>query len=360
MDLIVKPTDICNFACTFCSSPSLSPSKAAKLGLDPIYRFLKRYPECNTIIINGGDPLMMKPIYYLQLAEYLERVDLKANISMTTNLWAWYKNPEKWDECLRHPRVQVTTSFNYGEGRRISKAQNYTEEIFLKVMKKFKETFDYTPHFIAVIEDDNIDTAINHVRLAKFLDTDCKLNYLNASGRAGKPLPLSFIYEVYLKIWDEGLANWEWNTRQMSQRLISRPTTCPLNRKCDEGIRVLHPDGKYFSCGAMADDGESEIDFEAEMGGKKFTPLQSRKNLQYLKDECLTCPMFQICNGCYKHVKDLKQSNMVEKHCTKMKSIASDILKVNMDTPENERVELYNDTYDKGSGLDLSHSESDL
>ena len=28
-------------------------------------------------------------------------------------------------------------------------------------------------------------------------------------------------------------------------------TTCPLSRKCDEGIRCLQPDGDYYSCGVL-------------------------------------------------------------------------------------------------------------
>lgn len=351
MDLIIKPTDICNFACTFCSSPSLAPSKADKLELDKIFQFLRRYPNTNTIIVNGGDPTMMPPKYYWILINFLEMNDLPANISITSNLWDFYLKPNKWKYLFRHPRFQVTTSFNYGDGRRITKNRVFTEDDFIKVSDLFLKEVGYRPHFISVIEEENMHTAIDNVRLAKFLDVDCKLNYLNASGHAGKPLPLSKIYEIYVQIWREGLAPWEWNTRQMANRLVKMPTTCPLNRRCDEGIRVLHPDGRYFSCGAFADDLESEIDFEKEMSGGFVTPLQTRQDVQYLKDECLSCPMFDICNGCYKHVKDLKQSNMIEPHCAKMKSIAKDILGINFETPIENRISIWNETYLKDRDL---------
>ena len=62
------------------------------------------------------------------------------------------------------------------------------------------------------------------------------------------------------------------------------------------------------------------IDFEKEMAGGFETPLQSAFELQYQKEECLSCPNFHICNGCYKTVKDLKKSNQVEHSCKQMKS----------------------------------------
>ena len=61
MELIIKPTEACNFACTFCSSNKItreSSGKKAFLKLETIYQFLERFPQTRTIIVNGGDPLM--------------------------------------------------------------------------------------------------------------------------------------------------------------------------------------------------------------------------------------------------------------------------------------------------------------
>jgi radical SAM protein with 4Fe4S-binding SPASM domain len=356
MDLIIKPTEACNFACTFCSSSYLVENKRERLHLKQVFQFLERYPDTNTIIVNGGDPTMMPTDYYWDLIEHLDKIDSHANISMTTNLWKFWlewkndKPEKKWTELFKNPRVSVTTSFNYGDGRRISKDRVFTEEDFIKVSDLFLDKVGYRPHFISVITEDNIHSAIDNVRLARHLDVDCKLNYVNASGRAGKPLPLSRIYEVYIQIHREGLAAWEWNTRQMANRLTGMPTTCPLHRNCDEGIRVLQPDGKYYSCGAFGDDLEYEIDFQKEVieKGKRQTPLQDDKSIDALKHECYSCPMFKICNGCRKHIVDLKRRDMVEEHCSKMKSIAADIEKVNFN--HDDKFEVRNDTHIKGMG----------
>ena len=95
MELIIKPTEKCNFKCTFCSSTQITEDKTAELDHEYIFQFLKRFPETNTIIVNGGDPLMMRPDYYWKLIDHLDSIDSHATISFTSNLWPFYKNPDK-------------------------------------------------------------------------------------------------------------------------------------------------------------------------------------------------------------------------------------------------------------------------
>lgn len=148
-------------------------------------------------------------------------------------------------------------------------------------------------------------------------------------GQEGKPYMLAKIYEIYVEIWEKGLYPWEYNTKQMMRRLRGELTTCPQNRDCDSSIRTLQPSGDYYSCGAFGDDRLYSIDFEKEMQGEKIYPLKFQPEINNLKNSCFTCPMFQICNGCKKTIKDLKDYNMVEDHCYKMKQIAPKIIKAN-------------------------------
>jgi len=150
-----------------------------------------------------------------------------------------------------------------------------------------------------------------------------------ASGDQEKPFLKADIYKSYVEIYNAGLAEWEYNTKQMSVRLRREQTTCPLSRSCDSGIRAFNPGGDYYSCGAFGDDKDKSIDFEKEMNGQFFQPLSSDMHLSMMKQSCLTCPMFQICNGCRKTIKDYKEHKLVEQHCKTMKSIAPDILKIN-------------------------------
>lgn len=340
MDLIIKPTERCNFKCTFCSSTHITEDKSVELSHDHIFKFLKRFPETNTIIVNGGDPLMMHPDYYWKIIHHLDEIDSHASISFTTNLWPFYKNPEKWKDLFNHSRMGITTSFQYGGGRLKGDLTEFSEEDFWNVSDAMLEHCGYRPDFISVITEENEHQAIKNVELAKRMGVECKLNYAMSSGppvkfkgiimgQQGKPYLLANIYEIYVDIWKKGLHPWEFNTKQMMKRLIGQSTCCPQNRECDSGIRTLQPSGDYYSCGAFGDDREYSIDFDQEMKGKKIFPIKNVLELQTMTDDCYTCPMFEICNGCKKTIKDHKTYNMASTHCKKMKTLAPDILKAN-------------------------------
>jgi len=330
MDLIVKPTELCNFKCSFCSSSKITfEDNTATLDLNKIFKFLKRFPDTQTIIVNGGDPLMMKPNYYWKIVEFLDKYDMPASISLTTNLYPFLTKPLKWKELFNHPRVGVATSFQYGGGRLKGDYSEFTEEDFWKCSDAMLEHVGYRPSFIAVIVEENEDTHIKTVELAKKMDVVCKVNYAMASGSQFAPYQLSKIYERYVEIWKAGLSNWEHNTQQMMVRLRGESTICPQTRTCDSGIRTLQPEGDYYSCGAFGDDLDKDIDFDYEMSGGFSTPLATDLSLMSLKNACYTCPMFEICNGCKKTIKDLKQHNMVEDHCKHMKTLATDIISIN-------------------------------
>jgi radical SAM protein with 4Fe4S-binding SPASM domain len=340
MELIIKPTELCNFKCTFCSSTHITDEKSKTLDLDYIFRFLERFPETRSIIVNGGDPLMINPEYYWKIIEHLDKNNLPANMSFTSNLWPFYKNPDKWVELFNHPRMGICTSFQYGGGRLKGDLSEFTEEDFWAVSNMMLEKVGYRPDFIAVITDENEHLALKNVELAKRMNVECNLNYAVSSGppvkfkniimgHEGKPYLLSKMYEIYVKVWEAGLAQWEYNTKQMVKRLRSESTTCPQNRKCDDTIRTLQPSGDYYSCGAFGDDRQYPIDFEKEMKGPKIYPISFEPELQSLKQSCFTCPMFSICNGCRKTIKDMKDYNMVEAHCYKMKQLAPKIIAAN-------------------------------
>lgn len=319
MELIIKPTEACNFKCTFCSSTNLVDDKKKRLEIEKISAFLDRFPETNTIIVNGGDPLMMSPSYYFEIIQEIEKRKMNTTLSLTTNLWGFYKNPELWSPLFKHPRVGVCTSFNYGNTRKITETQVFTEDIFWQVSDLFLEKIGYRPGFISVITDENLESALNNVLLAKKMDVECKLNYALASGELSTSLLKGKIYKIYLDVIDLGLANWEYNSKQLLRMKKSAATTCPLNRSCDETIRCLQPEGDYYSCGAFGDDKKYAIDFEHEvMDGHKMLPLQDAFELNFLKEECLTCPLFSICNGCKKTISDLKRNDVVENHCFEM------------------------------------------
>lgn len=342
MDLILKPTSKCNFACTFCSSTVLSEQPKDIVELSEIEAFIKRYPDTRTIIVNGGDPLMMPPKYYWDIIDILDKYKCKAVISMTTNLWGFYKKPEKWRELFQLQRVQIITSFQYGNARLKGDLTPFTEEEYIACADLLNEVAGYKPDFIAVIDRSNEHTVLDTVRLAQRIGVEAKVNHLVASGPEVQTRGITIgahnkfftqadMYEHYIAIYDAGLMEWEYNTKQMAKRLSAGNTTCPLSRECDAGIRNLQPGKGYYSCGAFGDDQLYPIDFDAEMKRNSViaTPLQEAAELDNMKESCYTCPMFDICNGCRKTVHDTKRMGLVEYHCKKMKSLAPRIIEIN-------------------------------
>jgi radical SAM protein with 4Fe4S-binding SPASM domain len=340
VDVIVKPTVACNFKCTFCSSTHLSENPTDIVELSTLKQFIQRFPETNTVIVNGGDPLMMPPEYYWEMIKMLDELDSHASISFTSNLWPFYKKPEIWEELFKHDRLGITTSFQYGDKRLKGDKSVFTEEDFRNVSDMFLERIGYRPSFIAVIDKDNEHTVLDTVRLAKEMGVEAKINHVVASGpevdnrgiimgSQNNFFTQADIYRHYVQIYDAGLMEWEYNTKQMAKKLKGLATTCPLARNCDSGIRALQPGGGYYSCGSFGDDGEHPIDFEAEMAGEFFTPLQYEADLDSMKESCYTCPMFSICNGCRKTIADTKRMGLVEHHCKTMKEIAPRIIDIN-------------------------------
>lgn len=330
MSLIIKPTEKCNFKCTFCSSTYITDDKHLLLDIEKIKLFLQKYPNTDTIIVNGGDPMMVPIRYYHELLKYLDDNNLSTIVSLTSNLWPFKQNPNKWLPILKHPKVRCLTSFNYGNERLKHDLTPFTEKEFWALQKQFQDLVGYKLDFISVITNNNYHEAIKHVELAKEMDVNCKLNYVNVSGNAKDLLLKAKIYKLYIDVYKQGLWPWEFNTQQMMKIMSTRVSVCPISRNCDEGIRALQPSGDYYSCGSFGDDFEYQIDFDQEIFGSRIaTPLQEDPQLDTMNDWCYGCSLFHLCNGCKKAIKDHKRMNQTKTHCEMMKTLEEDILTIN-------------------------------
>ena len=340
IDLIIKPTVACNFKCTFCSSTYLSDNKKDELSLVDIERFLDHYPNTRTIIINGGDPLMMPNEYYFKIIKMLEdRRMYDTVISFTSNLWLFYLNPDKYIDLFTHPQVSCCTSFQFGSGRLKHDLTPFTVDEFWKLSDLFLEKIGYRLSFISVISKENRDTVLDTVKLARDMNVVCKINYLNASGKTTQFKSVTMgsenemytqadMYEQYIEIYDNDLWMHEYNTIQWMRILNNLNTTCPLSRSCGKGIRVLQPDGGYYSCGAFGDDREYAIDYNQEMQSNLVIDPLEKEELLSMHDGCFSCPLFNICNGCKKTISDTKRLGLVEYHCSKMHEIMPRLLSI--------------------------------
>ena len=199
MELIIKPTSRCNFACKFCSAGDLSIKHLSSVTSE--LKDLLQQLNPSNVIITGGDPLCVSPAFY----EELLRLG-SWRISMTSNLKAFYEDHDTWVPLFKNPRVGVCTSFQYGKGRMWDAATPYTEEMFRKVFDKFLSLVGYRLKFISVIGPDNESRALDHLLLAKELRTKCKLNGVMPLGKSSTAYPMHKIIEIWLQAYEQGLS----------------------------------------------------------------------------------------------------------------------------------------------------------
>lgn len=300
MQVIIKPTSKCNFNCSFCSAKLLDIKHS-----NNVPQVLKDYllqikPE--NIIITGGEPLCMSMEYFNELLSLGNWT-----LSITSNLKLFYNNPDYWEPLFKNERVDVVTSFQYGNGR-IDGDVVYTEEEFIKVITLFKEKIGYTPSFISIISEENEDKALDHVYLAKRLGTTCKLNGLMPMGLSKGFYPRYKMMKIWLKIIELGLEKYEDNCIERAQG------KCNFNQSftCDRYIRVCYVDNYGNLHKSFCEDLISE-NIEVEESDKK--PL---------KQDCYLCELYRICNGCMKNKIHSKKD---DKFCEEMLKLKDKIIK---------------------------------
>lgn len=336
MDLIIKPTKKCNFCCKFCSSSKIDSNGNSLLTLESIYDIIRKN-NINTIIVNGGDPLMVDPQYYFNLINFLNQNSPNTTLSFTTNLWDFYINPNKWIDLFKNPRLRITTSFQYGNQRIIK--NNYLtknednnifdEDKFLKVIELFNNKIGYIPNFISVITNDNDDKVLDTVLLAKKIGNTCKINPAIQSGRNKYYYPIYKAYEKYLDIIDAGLKQYEYNSSILKDVLENKNQTCPYCRDCWKYIRAISPDNLIHSCGFFNDDHNDNIKLNKKTYElSHYNEKEILLDHKYLKTECLQCPMYQLCNSCFKYMDEIKYSNQIDTHCHEMQKLWKRFVKI--------------------------------
>lgn len=303
--LIIKPTSICNFNCSFCSAKNMNIPIHDKIPNKLKQHIIDLKPS--NIIITGGEPLVNPKSYFEDLINIMESLgNPDYNINIVSNLVLWYNNPEKFDYLFKHPNVTVDTSFQYGSDRKDD--QVYTEDRFKKVFWDFYNRYGYKLPFIYVVNKDNEQYAIKAVELAKELGTKAKLNCQIPSGRATEYYPRYKLLDIYLKLIDLGLDKYESNTNDRGNYICPFPKSykyCEINNV------------------AFVDKNEELITGHCEEVMCSEGRLQIKPGILFSK--CMVCPMFSICNGCSQNRESLEP--IKEEHCKWMKDHYEQLLK---------------------------------
>ena len=275
----------------------------------------------STIIVNGGDPFMMPPSFYEDILREIETGETR--LALVSNLLGLYTNPEKWKSIVLHPSVNITTSFQYGNARRIDKDTPYTEEIFRKVYKKCTDLIGYKPLFISVIDYDNAGTMIKTARLAKELDCKCRINPAKKIGASGYSYPLWKYYKELGELYKSEYALYEANCLHIHKGEFL--TKCPVTKTCHRNIRGMTV-FDYASCPSMVIHPERIKDFKLNLKEEMETGRLCNANnlVPALRSECYGCELYEICNNCDSTKLDIKEAvnnkeYTLDEHCDGMK-----------------------------------------
>lgn len=316
MDLILKPTSLCNFKCKFCSTAELKIKHSPKNVPNEIKEIIKTLNP-NLIIVTGGEPLCCDPEYYEEILNIF-----KGRLCFTSNLKDFYLHPDKWKSLFCNERFYLGTSFNYGNTRMWDDNTVYTEKMFRDVCSLYKEYTGENPPFIAVIDESNEDRYIDHVLLAKELETYCRLNNALKVGRQGKHYPRYKIFKMWIDIINKGLGRFEQNCFERTEG------RCPMNTNfyCESCIRSVYmgTDGKihYSNCEDKLNRNKNlEIPIEI------VSPKPKQSTLDYkdtITKKCIYCELLNICNACSTNRNAAKQDF---NYCSEMSKIKYDIIK---------------------------------
>lgn len=318
MTLIIKPTGLCNFNCKFCSADGLDICNPSDGKVPEQIKQLVKDLQPHLIVITGGEPLMVNPDYYYELHDISG-----CRISMTTNLKDFYNNPHKWELLFKEDWLGIATSFNYGDTRMWDPNTVYSEEMFIKVMDKYREYVeDQIPMFIAVIDWGNEDKVIDHVLLAKRLGTQVKLNNAVGVGKQSKTYPRYKMFQHYLKIIDMGLEKYE---SYCSSRDVDE---CPrnVNHFCATAIRCCYVDNKGKLHVGICDEQLSlghEIPEDLIVPSSKNPTSEILTPDKFIKPECPYCELFSLCNSC-RNNRDAAMLDPI--YCDEMKKLKSKII----------------------------------
>lgn len=255
------------------------------------------------------------------VVEYAKSTDHIKEVGITTNLWDFYKRPYKWVDIFKDPIVDVCTSFQYGNQRRISKDRVFDQHTFVEIYNLYKRVVGKPLSFIYVVDNENATDVDRAIELAKQLGTTCKINGKFISGRSTENYRLADLYKIYQRIILRGDQDVEDNSCDIVAMIQGQSVNnCCVATNCDQKFRVVDSSGIVSMCSINA----NNIDRESVI----HTPFNLDDNItndrryQYVSSRCFDCIAYRFCNNCKVTVKGLKQltDKQLDDHCQSMKS----------------------------------------
>ena len=296
---------------------------------------IERY-QPDSVMLEGGDPLVVKPSYIRELLHYIDTNTHIRELGLTTNLWDFWKHPEKWIDIFKHPKMIVCTSFQYGSKRKLSDDVVIDEQLFTKIFDKYVKLVGKKINFISVLDYDNEQYVYNTVQFAKKLGVYCRINPAFVSGRCEQGYPFYKAIKHYTNIILDGDGDVVDNCYSLMRVVMHQHNdlSCPYIRNCSNVFRVVSPDNVVLNCSVFGTDANTLNSPNLIWANKTLNEIDVVDNNPHIVcSSCLTCRCFDICNGCRVNISNIQKEDL-SIHCNTIKQCYDDITRYIIRTNE--------------------------
>jgi uncharacterized protein len=304
-ELIVLPTEQCNFRCTYCYE-DFEIGQMQTNTVEAVKRLiLRRLPKVERFILTwfGGEPLMAKGIVF-ELCEFAQRECAKAGVqfwsNMTTNAFGLDRATFDTLTQLGMNKYQITLDGDEDEHNKTRKLMN-GRATFSKIWGNLLAMRDSKEHFFAKlrlhVHKNNLDSVRELlVRLNTEFGTDPRyLVFMKAVGNWGgesvKQLDLLKDSRAVVAGFQDLLESWGW----YAARPYGKNDT--EFRPCYAAVPnslVVRADGSLAKCTVAFSDARNSIgrlndDGTVELDGDKMK--QFMRGFEDGNEDALNCPM---------------------------------------------------------------------
>lgn len=309
LTLIVKPTDECNFSCTYCYGAH-SQSRNNRMTLDLYSQLLEKcinsgYSDLKTIW-HGGEPLLMGADFY---SDAVQVQDHYSNSHGTRFLNSLQTNGSLIDdECasvFRNNDFRVCVSFD-GWGGKISRPRAEEALSGIKLLK----SYGLYPSILSVVTSETVDDLPLLYEFVKDEALSWKFNRVFSHGGMPDAEQLAVPDEAYaqaiLPLFSEWLCDSSNYVSVASfvtylKMYVGIPDVCALT-SCLTKFVCVDSDGDVYSCNRLAssDYRLGNLSFMSSIDSAFETPIFKKllKNAIARRNYCMDiCEHYEVCHG---------------------------------------------------------------
>lgn len=356
MNLIIKMTNACNFACSYCSVGA--PYQITNLNIDFIKKFfdgcqeLMEYKNDNTLTIiwHGGEPLLRDIAVYRELQDYakdkLKGIDVRFSIQTNGGLIDndWIQFFKEYDIT---PGISLDGYKELHNANRLDKLGNTTFDKVMEGITLLKNN-GITPGLLMVLDTHN---SVDVDRLYNFIvDNGCpiKIHSIFPAGRASEREDLNLLYSKYVDVL---IALFKKSMRDENNVIINPLSSllnsiinecsaveCSYSGTCGKNFMCLHENGEVSFCGRNDSTrvfmyGSIENSTPLELYLSAHGQMMRNRIEAIRQSSCGECDYFHLCHGGCPFEAYLYSENIEDKYkyCNEWKRLLDFIYNEGLD-----------------------------